>query len=94
MNHRELFGLAKGASIKEVKDKWREEANKLHPDKNPNSSLTDFYQARSLYEDALKEARKPVKCEECKGSGKVTITKGFYSLTKRCSTCKGRGTKD
>ncbi len=33
----------------------------------------------------------PVKCEKCKGQGKVQVKKGFFTVTAQCPECKGDG---
>jgi len=38
-----------------------------------------------------KPGTKPVSCRACRGTGQVRFNQGFFTLTRTCSSCMGRG---
>ncbi len=38
-------------------------------------------------------AEASTRCDKCKGTGKVTASKGFFRMSQHCSTCGGTGTR-
>lgn len=89
MNKREKFGVSKDATIAEVKEHYRREAMKHHPDRGGDINL--FRDICEAYEDALAEAKEPVACLMCEGSGKVKVVRGFSSISYPCPHCGGTG---
>lgn len=89
MNKREKFGLSAEATESDVKRRWHQLALEHHPDRGGNpETLNEF---RTAYKAALAEAQAPVKCTECKGTGRKHQTHGFGNITMQCRRCRGTG---
>ena len=89
MNAFARLGLAEAASPEEVKNRWRELAAQHHPDKGGDA--VKFNEVHQAYKEALRIASEPKPCEACKGTGKVSVQRGFNQIKLPCSSCSGAG---
>jgi DnaJ-class molecular chaperone len=87
----ETLGLPPTATVDEVKARWKALASQHHPDRGGDAEV--FNTMRQAYNEALKKASKPKKCQGCNGTGKQSVKEAwsFHSIEMRCKACKGRG---
>ena len=93
MNEREaheLLGTNSDSSPEDIRRAYLVKARTRHPDLNPNQSA-DLMVNLNLARDLLTRVAKEDYCRECGGKGRVTITRGFVSLSQHCATCAGTG---
>jgi hypothetical protein len=83
MNDYEILGVSPGATVSELKARWREFAMDLHPDYGGDPD--EFIRVRDAYERLLVTA---YHCRRCSDSGRVAIPYGFGVMYAVC-TCKG-----
>lgn len=87
----ETLGLSPTASADEVRARWKSLASQHHPDKGGDAET--FNTIRQAYNEALKKASTPKKCQACNGTGKQDVKEAwsFHTIKMRCKVCKGRG---
>ena len=83
------LGLIQGATLEEIKTRWRELAKIHHPD--CGGDPVEFYKYHQAYNLAVSQASQSIKCIRCNGTGMITLTGGFHSLNLMCIFCGGRG---
>jgi len=79
-----ILGLTPSASPSDVKLAWRKLSTLYHPDK-PGGDPVKFDSVQKAYELAMNHAKV---CKVCKGTRTVKFTQGFYSINRRCTSCK------
>ena len=52
-----------------------------------------YSKCETCHGQGTKPGTKPEKCTQCKGSGKMYFSQGFFSFAQSCSTCSGEGFK-
>lgn len=87
--HFEILGLQPTATTEQVKQRWRQLASEHHPDRG--GSADDFDRYRKAYLLALKDAVEPLVCQECGGTGKIDVQRGFHLVKLPCDRCGGAG---
>lgn len=79
-----ILGLNEDATVEQVKGAWRGLARVHHPD--AGGKVEEFERYRAAYAEALREAEhRP--CPECGGTGKISHTIGFSTVTSPCPRC-------
>ncbi len=85
-----MMGLGAEATPEEVRQRWRQIASDLHPDKG--GRVEDFQKANAVHKQALDFAKKPRLCKACEGAGqKVLKMQGFTPVYTKCIPCDGVG---
>jgi hypothetical protein len=80
----------KGITSVELDAHWREKAPEWHPDRGGDAEL--FTSRLEAYRRVRKWLREnEARCQTCDGVGRITLLKGFRSLTFRCPACRGSG---
>lgn len=85
----DILGIPRDSLKSDVRVRWKQLAQKLHPDKGGDRE--EFNKMKNAYTKAFSMALTHRKCSTCSGSGKVKETQGFYSISVTCPTCKGSG---
>jgi DnaJ-class molecular chaperone len=85
----EILGLADSATLEEVELAWKRLASETHPDRGGDADK--FMACRAAYLQARAEVAEPKRCDECRGTGKITVSHGFSSMTITCNICNGSG---
>jgi DnaJ-class molecular chaperone len=83
-----LLGLEVTASITEIKARFKELSLVHHPDVGGDAER--FRVLHEAYLAALEEASEQP-CEECQGSGKLTVQTGWRVTRVTCPSCGGSG---
>lgn len=83
------LGLEKTATLVDIKARWRELAKIHHPDVGGDAAEFERYQ--KAYRAACDEASAQRLCPECKGVGRVLMSRGFSNITLSCHACGGTG---
>ena len=78
------------ATLVELKKKWWELAREHHPDHG--GSPEEFQKMQLAYLVARNMMQKDP-CPTCKGTGKITATTGFFTMSSPCAACEGTGYK-
>jgi DnaJ-class molecular chaperone len=103
--HYEVLGLPPASSYKQLHTRYRELAQRYHPDVAEGGEAEKFKEI-ALAWGVLKDdiARKKYdamlylegnQCPACKGAGlQPTFVKGRYNKNARCRTCGGSGRKN
>ena len=83
MKDHEILGVDRGATRAALKDRWRDVAFLLHPDRGGDP--VEFGRVRKAYGRLLAKA---FACNACKDSGTREIVAGFNTIK---TVCKCRG---
>lgn len=93
---RAALGLSPDATPDEVRRRYKELAQRLHPDKG--GTTADFQRLQSDYRAALSEEAGTVPpvpvwetCTECDGKGYLLMGSGFTMMRMPCFACDGEG---
>lgn len=98
MTDYERLGLPHGASMDDLRARWRELAFALHPDRGGDPQA--FIEVEAAYRRILNHEPPPQevepevrreRCGSCDGSGKVRVTSGFHQVAFPCQECDGEG---
>jgi DnaJ-class molecular chaperone len=84
------LGLPDTATIDQVKQAYRKQAELLHPDKG--GSTEGFAKLHVAYKMALLLAQRPLQCEPCGGTGFTELVNGWRVTRIICADCGGSGT--
>lgn len=83
-----LLGLPANATRAQVKAAWRDLAKVHHPD---HGGLPEkFRDLHDAYQEAMRRVGDRI-CGPCKGSGRIDMHTGFYSVRMSCVECNGTG---
>lgn len=77
------------ADEEHVRAAWKKLVMSAHPDHG--GDVVEFSRLRECYYTALEYVKMPVKCPDCKGTGKRKVTHGFYTAQLPCERCEGTG---
>jgi DnaJ-class molecular chaperone len=83
-----LLGLGPTPSVTEIKAAFRELSMLHHPDVGGDAEK--FRVLHEAYRVALDEASERP-CEECNGTGKITVQRGWQVTRMVCPSCSGHG---
>lgn len=86
----ELLGLRDLATASEVKLAYHRLAADTHPDKGGNPC--EFHKIHLAYKQAMSIAVEPMTCDDCLGTGRSMISRGFAAIGIICAKCGGTGT--
>lgn len=101
ITHYGTLGVARAATLDEIKEAYYALARELHPDREGGDEqkmarLNEAYnvlkntESRELYDAQIEMLG--VKCEKCSGHGQTYKQKGFTARTTiRCQGCRGEG---
>lgn len=90
----DLLGLLPGATVGDLKARFRDLALIHHPDRGGNAE--NFVALRDAYNRLLAKLGQPPElqiCAECSGAGVVVVHQGFAAIRMRCGACDGTGEK-
>jgi DnaJ-class molecular chaperone len=87
----EQLGLNDGATLAEVKARWRQLSLVHHPDRHGGDSA-EFNRLARLFEKAKVIASRPIVCPMCGGDTFIATQKGFLAYRTTCPKCNGSGT--
>ncbi len=77
-------------TLTELKKKWWELARINHPDHG--GDVATFRKLKTAYITARNVMQKDP-CPTCGGTGKISTTTGFFTMSSPCSACEGSGYK-
>jgi molecular chaperone DnaJ len=101
VTHYQILGVPPGATAEQIRKRFLELAQQLHPDVSTTgaAAFTEISASYSVLKnpkqraeyDAVLKLTRPV-CSKCEGAGRIQFTKGFTSREfKTCPKCDGQG---
>jgi DnaJ-class molecular chaperone len=98
-----VLGVARTATLAEIKLKFRAAAWDLHPDRNGNApqaakQMAELNEAYSTLKDVKRRKAYDAQlalfretCPQCKGQGAISRGRGFNAHVAPCGVCNARG---
>lgn len=92
---REILGVDEDTPYHGIRARYRALALDAHPDRGGGADqfqrLHEAYSIASCNVYAPAEKPRIQRCGVCGGSGRITTTRGFATVSKRCTICHGKG---
>lgn len=85
----ELLGVSEDVTLDDLKERFRAISMEKHPDHGGDTAV--FQDLLAAYRRLERVLKQPKSCDDCHGSGKMRVQRGFTSVKIVCTGCNGQG---